>query len=71
MSILSDEVAIWDESVAIEVQIEVFYHTDSANCFLGVVFPVIWRPFIVWITGGRLLFLSPQLSLRESWDVLD
>ena len=38
LTILSDEVALLDESVAIGVQIEVFYHSGSATCFLGVVF---------------------------------
>ena len=43
--LFSDMVALWDESVAIEVQIEVVYLAVSTVCFLSVVFSIIWRSF--------------------------
>ena len=43
LGLISDMVALWDESVAIGVQIEVFYPTGSTECFLSIVCSVVWR----------------------------
>ena len=70
LGLLSDVVSLWDKSVAIRVQIEVLYPAGSTECFLGVVFSVVWR-YCLLVSGGRRRSRSLQLHLREGWDFTD
>ena len=64
-------VTLWDKSVAIGVQIDVFYLAGSTECFVSVVFSVVWHDFLLLVPGGRLRSRYLQLHFQESLDFTD